>query len=428
MSELSTPLTLPCGATLPNRIAKAAMTEGLAEPDGSPSEALERLYGTWSDGGAGLLITGNVQIDANHLERAGNVVVDGPPDAARRKALARWAAAATRGGNAAWVQLSHAGRQTQRPINPRPKAPSAKRLRIPGGMFGMPEPLSSEEIEELVGRFATAAKAVQEAGFTGVQVHAAHGYLLSQFLSPLANERTDQWGGPLENRARALLESVRAVRREVGPDFAVAVKLNSADFQRGGFAFTDSLQVARWLQEEGVDLIEISGGTYEQPRLLGLQGIEPVQEQAVRASSRAREAYFVDFAQAMRSELTVPLMVTGGLRRRDAMDEVLTSRSADVIGLARPMCVMPDAPKRLLDGLDELPRPERELALLPRALRFLTWFDLVKAIDGFSTQYWYYEQITSMGRTGSPDPGLGVFTASRLQMSAASKWLKARRA
>ena len=426
MSTLQRPLDLPCGARVPNRIAKASMTEGLATPDGVPTPELDRLYRVWSEGGAGLLLTGNVQIDRDHLERPGNVVVDREPDAAMREALARWAAAGTVGGNHLWAQISHAGRQTQKVVNPQPKAPSAVKLALPGGQFGMPVPLTREEIADIVRRFAVCAAAMKEAGFSGVQLHAAHGYLLSQFLSPLANKRDDEYGGSLENRARALMESVAAVRSAVGPEFPVAVKLNSADFQRGGFEFTDSLQVAKWLQEAGVDLIEISGGTYEQPKLLDMEGLEPFAEQSVAESTRAREAYFVDFAQAMRAELDIPLMVTGGLRRRDAMEEALSSGSADMVGLARPMCVMTDAPNQLLAGLDELPRYEQEVALLPSWLRFAESIKLVKTIAGFSLQFWFYEQIESIGRTGAPDPGLGVGKAARLQMARSRKLLAAR--
>ncbi|MEO0601658.1 MAG: NADH:flavin oxidoreductase, partial [Myxococcota bacterium] len=366
----------------------------------------------------------NVQIDGKHLEREGNVIIDQVPDAAGRARLEAWATAASQGG-ACWVQLSHAGRQTQRQINASPKAPSAKQVRLPGGRFGRPEPLTANEIEELIARFATAAEVCRDVGFGGVQIHAAHGYLLSQFLSPLANERTDDWGGSLENRARALLSVVRAVRARVGPDFPVGVKLNSADFQRGGFAFEDSLQVAKWLEAEGIDLLEISGGTYEQPRLLGLGGIEPVADQVVRESTRAREAYFVDFALAMRAEVGLPLMVTGGLRRRDAMESALEG-GADMIGIGRPMCVMHDAPARLLDGLDELPRYENEVSLLPSWLSFLKGIELVKVVDGFSSQFWFYEQLVAIGRTGEPDRGLGVATASRRQLTAAAAWRRAR--
>ncbi|MDA0651266.1 MAG: NADH:flavin oxidoreductase/NADH oxidase family protein [Proteobacteria bacterium] len=421
-------LTLPCGAQIPNRLCKAAMTEGLASPQGEPTEALERLYGIWSDGGAGLLLSGNVQIDGDHLERPGNVIIDREPSEAMQRALARWAAAGTRSGNHFWAQISHAGRQCQKIVNPQPKAPSAVKLGLPGGQFGEPQPMTEEDIESVITGFARCAKVVIDAGFTGVQLHAAHGYLLSQFLSPRSNQRQDQWGGSLENRARLLLASVSRVRAAVGPSIPISVKLNSADFQRGGFDFDESLQVAKWLEQASVDLIEISGGTYEQPRLLNLDGMEPVEEQSVAASTRAREAYFVDFAEAMHKEVSIPLMVTGGLRRLDAMSLALESGAADMIGIGRPMCVMTDAPAQLLSGVSELPRFEDTLSLLPRALRFLNGIKLVRTVGAFATQYWFYEQIAALGHQGNTLDGLGVFTATKAQTKAASQWLADRRA
>ncbi|MGA0433046.1 MAG: NADH:flavin oxidoreductase, partial [Luminiphilus sp.] len=199
---ISQPLTLPCGATIQNRLCKAAMTEGLADPLGQPTTALEQLYRIWSQGGAGLLLSGNVQIDGDHLERPGNVIIDSEPRLPMREALERWAAAGTTNGNHFWAQISHAGRQCQKNVNPRPKAPSAVKLGLPGGQFGEPSPMTAEEIESVVAGFAHAAKVLINAGFTGIQLHAAHGYLLSQFLSPRSNQREDQWGGTLENRAR----------------------------------------------------------------------------------------------------------------------------------------------------------------------------------------------------------------------------------
>ena len=421
-------LTLPCGAQIPNRLCKAAMTEGLASPQGEPTEALERLYGIWSDGGAGLLLSGNVQIDGDHLERPGNVIIDREPSEAMLRALGRWAAAGTRSGNHFWAQISHAGRQCQKIVNPQPKAPSAVKLGLPGGQFGEPQPMTEEDIESVITGFARCAKVVIDAGFTGVQLHAAHGYLLSQFLSPRSNQRQDQWGGSLENRARLLLASVSRVRAAVGPSIPISVKLNSADFQRGGFDFDESLQVAKWLEQASVDLIEISGGTYEQPRLLNLDGMEPVEEQSVAASTRAREAYFVDFAEAMHKEVSIPLMVTGGLRRLDAMNLALESGAADMIGIGRPMCVMTDAPAQLLAGVSELPRFEDTLSLLPRALRFLNGIKLVRTVGAFATQYWFYEQIAALGHQGNTLDGLGVFTATKAQTKAASQWLADRRA
>ncbi|NCZ62782.1 MAG: NADH:flavin oxidoreductase/NADH oxidase family protein [Cellvibrionales bacterium] len=422
------PLTLPCGASLPNRLCKAAMTEGLADPLGQATPALTQLYGLWSDGGAGLLLSGNVQIDGDHLERPGNVIIDSEPGEEAMSALRRWAEAGTRGGNHFWAQISHAGRQCQKMVNPHPKAPSAVKLGLPGGQFGEPVAMSEADIEAVIAGFARCARVLKNAGFTGVQLHAAHGYLLSQFLSPRSNQREDQWGGSLENRARALLESVRAVRDTVGPSFPVGVKLNSADFQRGGFDFEESLQVAKWLEAESVDLLEISGGTYEQPRLLNVDGIEPVEDQSVKASTKAREAYFVDFAQAMRKELTMPLMVTGGLRRLDAMEDALASGSADVVGIGRPLCGMPKAMNELLAGTAELPRFENQLSLLPPWLKFLEGINLFKTVGTFATQYWYYEQISILGHTGEIDPQLSVFKATQRQMKSAKAWVAARAA
>ncbi len=421
-------LTLPCGAEIPNRLCKAAMTEGLADPNGAATESLVRLYGIWSDGGAGLLLSGNVQIDGDHLERPGNVIVDAQPSEAARAAIEAWVRAGTRAGNHFWAQISHAGRQCQKIVNPRPKAPSAVKLGLPGGQFGVPVPMSEEDIEAVIASFARCAKVLVDAGFTGVQLHAAHGYLLSQFLSPRSNQRADQWGGPLENRARLLLACVARVRAAVGPRVPISVKLNSADFQRGGFDFDESLQVAKWLEAASVDLIEISGGTYEQPRLLNLEGMEPVEAQSVAASTRAREAYFVDFAEAMRREINIPLMVTGGLRRLDAMNAALETGCADMIGIGRPMCVMTDAPVQLLNGLSELPRFEDSLSLLPKALKFLNVIKLFRTVGAFATQYWFYEQIAALGESGTTRDGLGVMAATKAQTKAANVWLEKRKA
>ena len=375
-----------------------------------------------------MLLSGNMQIDDDHLERPGNVIIDAMPDEEMRAALKRWTAAATRHGNHFWAQISHAGRQTMKAVNPHPQAPSAVKLGLPGGQFGTPVALTEEVILNLISRFGQAARVCQETGFTGVQIHAAHGYLISQFLSPRSNQRDDRWGGSLENRARFLMFTFNTMRQLVGPDFPIAVKLNSADFQRGGFAFEDSLQVVGWLQEAGVDLIEISGGTYEQPKLLGIEGLEAEEDQHVAESTLAREAYFVDFAKAMKAEVSVPLMVTGGFRTASAMEQALKSGAADVIGLGRPMCVMPEAPKRLLGGMAMLPRTENQLKLLPDWLASLRKLKMVRGIEGFAVQYWFYSQLYALGRTGRPKPDMTVYAALRKVEAYQKQWLKERRA
>lgn len=430
MSVLAMPLALPCGASLTNRLAKAAMTEGLADPRGRPTAQLQRLYEVWGRGGCGLLISGNIIIDRNHLERPGNVICDkdfaDEPDA--MAAMQRWTAAATDHGAHFWAQISHAGRQTQAKVNPHPKAPSAVKLGLPGGQFGEPVAMDESDIAAVIDGFASTAATCISGGFTGVQVHAAHGYLLSQFLSPRSNLRTDRWGGSLDNRARLLLDVVGAVRAAVGPTIPVAVKLNSADFQRGGFAFDESLQVARWLEAAGVDCIEISGGTYEQPKLLGIAGMEPEEAPQVAQSTLAREAYFVDFAKAMREQLSIPLMATGGFRTRAAMEQAIEAGAADIIGIARPLCVDPAGAAHLLAGEDALPRPERELALLPAWMAPLRAIKMVRALDGFAVQYWYYSQINALGQTGHTAPDRSVFSAMREVEGHAAHWLKAHRA
>jgi 2,4-dienoyl-CoA reductase-like NADH-dependent reductase (Old Yellow Enzyme family) len=404
------PAVLPA-EKLPNRLAKAAMTEGLADAQGRATVQHLNLYRAWARGGAGLLITGNVIIDRHHLERPGNVVIDAEPDADARRMLEAWAQTARAQGAGFWMQISHAGRQTMRPVNQRPKAPSAVRLQLPGNRFAVPEPLTEAEIKDLVARFARAVRVARETGFTGAQIHAAHGYLISQFLSPRANQRTDQWGGPLENRARFLLEIVRASRVAAGAGFTLAVKLNSADFQRGGFGPQDSLQVAEWLQAEGVDVLEISGGTYEQPRMMMMEGMEAPDTTGMAQSTREREAYFVDFATEMQARVRIPLMVTGGFRTASAMAEAIVANSVSIIGLARPLCVEPDGPAQLLGGLAALKKWEDTLRIGPGWLGPRSPLKLIKALNGFGATYWHYQQIRLLGDGKAPDPSLGLLKA-----------------
>ncbi len=410
---LSQSIELPCGIQIKNRIAKSAMTEGLASFEGNPTDALARLYRIWGSGGAGLLLSGNIMVDRDHLERPGNVVLDGPISEVMKSALLNWSEAGRCQGAQFWAQISHSGRQTLKIVNATPKAPSPVPVKLPGGEFGRPVELSIDEVEQVIEKFATCASKAKGGGFTGVQIHAAHGYLLSQFLSPRSNRRNDRYGGSLINRARALIEVVSSTRRTVGKDFPVAVKLNSSDFQRGGFSFEECLKVVSWLESEGIDLIEISGGNYEQPKLLGISGLESEDEPFVPRAKRMKEAYFADFATAIREKTSVPLMVTGGFRRREMMCQVIENGSVDIIGLARPMCVMTDAPHRLLEGLNELPRLEDTLSLLPSWLKVLDQFKLFRAINGFAVQYWYYAQLEALGLTGEVDSGISVLSAAR---------------
>lgn len=413
LQSLNAPLTLLSGKIVANRLAKAAMTEGLADEYDRPSASLIRLYEVWARSGCGILITGNVQVDRDHLERGGNVVIDREPDAEMLGLLARWAAAGKSCGAQMWMQISHAGRQTSRAINPRPKAPSSIKLAMPGNQFGQPVALTEEEIASLIERFVIAARAAEASGFDGVQVHAAHGYLLSTFLSPKANQRADRWGGSLEGRARFLMEIVTKIRAVVSPSFGVSVKLNSADFQRGGFDLEESELVASWLDAANVDFIEISGGTYEAPKMMNLGGEDSPAMAEAQRSTHAREAYFAAFAPRIRKRVVrAALMVTGGFRSAEAMNEALVSGGVDLIGLGRPLCVEPHAVAGLLAGQHGvLPKIEDELRLGPGFLAPTSRFKLAKLLNAATTQAWYYEQLVRFGEGEAVDRSLGLVRA-----------------
>ena len=401
---ISEPLSLPCGVTLKNRLCKGAMTEGVADEHNRATDRHAMLYKRWADGGAGLLLTGNVQVDRRYLERAGNVVIEGVQSNEQLAGLAGFAEAGTSNGAHVWMQISHGGRQTPKNISEEPVGPSDIKLALPGGRFGKPRALTHDEILDVIQRFAHVASVAKQTGFTGVQVHAAHGYLISEFLSPKVNLRDDQWGGSINNRARLLVEVIRATRTKVGTDFPIAVKLNSADFQKGGFSFEDCLAVVELLNAEGVDLLEISGGTYEQPRLLGMEGMEPVFEQKVQTSTRAREAYFFNYAVAVRKVAKMPVMVTGGFRSRAAMNEALSGGEVDMIGLGRPLCWDPDFPNKIMEGSVEKAEPvEKTLRLGPGIFGPNSPIKFIKMINGFGTQSWYYEQIYRMADGKDPD-------------------------
>lgn len=360
--HLAQPLTLPNGVVLKNRIGKAPLTEGLADPMNRATDRHVRLYRRWAEGGAAVVVTGNVQIDRRYLERPGNVVIDGNGGL---DALRAYAQAGTANGTQLWMQINHPGRQAPRRVCEQPVAPSAVPLALPESAFAHPRAMTAEEVADVPRRFAHAAQVARDAGFTGVQVHAAHGYLLSQFLTPLVNKRDDRWGGDIASRALLLLEVVRSVRAATAPGFCISVKLNSSDFQQGGFSNEDCLQVVKWLGEASVDLIEISGGNYEKPAMMG----SGAKESTVR-----REAYFLDYARLIRREATVPIMLTGGFRTLAAMEAALEEGACDMIGLGRPMCVDTDLPNRLLRG--EADRAEAYEERIVPAKAGLGWFCL----------------------------------------------------
>jgi 2,4-dienoyl-CoA reductase-like NADH-dependent reductase (Old Yellow Enzyme family) len=342
--SLFAPLTLPNKAVISNRLAKAAMEENMADRGQVPGESLLRLYSNWANGGAGLILSGNVMIDPTALTGPGGVVLDERQPIEPFKA---WSRAAMRDGGQTWLQINHPGRQVFAAMGQEAVAPSAIGLDMGAysHLFPVPRALDEAGIAAIVARFVTTARLAEAAGFSGVQIHAAHGYLISQFLSPLTNRRTDAWGGELHNRARLLLDVVKGVRAAIAPGFSVAVKLNSADFQKGGFEASDAVQVVRWLNELAVDLVELSGGSYESPAMQGAP-------QA--GSTAAREAYFLDFARDVSAVARMPVMVTGGIRRRAVAEQALLPNAGRpgvaMVGIASAFAFEPNLPERWRDG------------------------------------------------------------------------------
>lgn len=376
-----TPLTLPNGSVIPNRLAKAAMEENMADNDHAPSQELIRLYQSWADGGVGLMITGNVMIDRRAMTGPGGVVLDSAQFGAR---FEQWSRTARSRGAQIWMQINHPGRQMPAAMGQETIAPSA----VPMDMgnfskqFSAPRAMTEADIADVKQRFVNSAKLAEQFGFTGVQIHAAHGYLLSQFLSPITNKRTDRWGGSLENRARLLVDVVNGVRQAVGKGFAVAVKLNSADFQKGGFSSEDARQVVSMLNSLGVDLIELSGGSYEAPAMHG---------QTRDGRTLAREAYFLEFAKDIATVATMPIMVTGGIRRYPVVEQVLGSGIA-MAGMGTALAIDPQLPKAW--------RADQSASPL---LRAITWKNKVLSSIGYMAMVKYQLRRLSQGKPTKPN-------------------------
>ena len=374
---LRSTITLPCGAVIPNRFTKAPMEEMLSTfGGGKPNDDVYRLYKAWADGGWGLIITGNVAVDRRYIGMFFDMVV---PDAGNEKVDAEYLtefikyARATKGfdvGDAradssppdgrrplAVVQLVHCGRQSMRgsfrfPWKPS-VAPSAVPVQVsrdkPGMidaiMFGTPHALTFDEVQDVIQRFIRAAVFMEKAGFDGIELHAAHGYLLSSFLSPKTNLRDDEYGGDAERRFRIIREIIEGIREKVSPKFVVGIKLNSSDYIHGGQTEDDALQNVKWLAETNmVDFVEVSGGSYESPAFA----------ESASERTKQREGFFVGFAQRAHSILPsgcrMRIIVTGGLQTRAGIHDTLASGVADSVGIGRPACLEPHLPRKLMDS------------------------------------------------------------------------------
>ena len=336
---LRSTLELPCGAILKNRLAKSPMSDSLGNGEGDPTEAQIRLYEKWAEGGAALSIIGEVQGDHRYPEKPGNLVL-GPKS--NQQALKLLASRSMVEGAHLWAQLGHAGALSYLPIS-QPKGPSA--LDIEGlQCAGM----SMYEVQELPDMYARTALHAKTSGFSGVLIHAGHGFLLSQFLSPLFNHRNDGYGGSIEARCRIVLEVINEVRRAVGPSFPVGIRINSTDQLEGGLTEVDALAVVRLLDQTSIDLIDISGGTYF-----------PGAKASSDGSSRG--PYFLDFARRAKGVTHVPLMATGGFKRREQAVDAVASGAIDMVGLARAMVLNPRLAKAWLTeegGDPDFPRFE----------------------------------------------------------------------
>ena len=375
---IETPIDLPCGVILKNRIVKSGLSEALGDLNNNPTNDLISIFKRWSDGGASLLITGNIIVDRWHLEHAGNFVLDGSTDIKKTSELCN---AAKSGGSLVLAQLSHAGRQTPELINSKPLSISNLKLDLEG--FGQPRMALEKDFLELVKKFSDSARIAKQCGFDGVEIHAAHGYLLSSSLSPRINNRSDKWGGSFENRARFLQLILKKVRATVGKSFIIAVKLNSSDFQKGGLEISDSVKIAQLIEKENIDFIEVSGGNFEVPKAY--------QYISLKESTKNREAYFLEYAKSIKAAVSIPIMVTGGFRSKSVMEDALMSSSTDLIGIGRPFIIDPYFPKKLLSGdISELPTIERQ-------------FPPSQDIPNGAVLNWFCDQLALQGKTGKGD-------------------------
>lgn len=381
---ISQTFTLPSGSVVKNRIAKSALSEGIAEQSGKPTQALYNLYKRWGKGGAGILFTGNVMVDKDHLVNPNVMIAE---DESFLNEYTLLADAAQSEGTQLWMQINHPGRQAPIYLD---KAPvSASNVGMPSKLYVQPKPLSEEEILDLIDRYGTAALVAKKSGMKGAQIHGAHGYLVSQFLSPLTNLRTDRWGGSLENRSRFALEIYRNMRSKVGDDFPLSIKINSADFQRGAFTEEESMVVIQMLDQEGMDLIEVSGGTYERAAMVGTMQKE---------STKQREAYFLDFIVKVREKISTPLMLTGGFRTVETMNKAIENGELDLIGLGRPFCIYPNVARELIDGT-------KQDCKVPDLLTGIEKIDM----SGMLQTPWNQFQLVRMGKGLEPDPDMDLW-------------------
>jgi 2,4-dienoyl-CoA reductase-like NADH-dependent reductase (Old Yellow Enzyme family) len=335
--------------TAQNRFLKGAMTERLSSWDaknlearGVPSKNLINVYRRWGEGEFGVILTGNIMVEYDHLEAAGNPIIPrgAPYDGERFEGFKELATQSKKHGSLIVGQVSHPGRQVAENIQKNPV--SASDVQLEGNVMGMtfakPRAATEEDIKNIIEGFGHAAEYLEKAGYDGIQLHGAHGYLLAQFLSPSTNRRTDKYGGSLENRARLITEIGQEVRRRTSSSFILGIKLNSVEFQEKGFDTQEAATLCKLLETNTFDFVELSGGTYEQ-LAFGHK----------RDSTKKREAFFLEFAEKITPSLNkTKTYVTGGFKTAAAMADALST--VDGVGLARPVTLEPELPRQIIAG------------------------------------------------------------------------------
>ena len=323
MSETSilfSPIALG-GVTVPNRFVRSATQDYMASETGEATDRQVELYSRLAEGEVGLIISGHAYVRKEGQASPRQLAVS---DDRYVGGLGRLAAAVHRFPSRVFLQIAHAGRQTKESLC-RCTPVSASAVYDPVSKV-MPRELGAGEVEALVTAFVQAARRAREAGFDGVQLHVAHGYLLSSFLSPHTNRRTDEWGGPLENRARVVVEAVAGIRSLLGPAFPVIIKLNSTDFLEGGLTLDESVRAAVLFEGAGVDGVEVSGGMAEAGRGSIWPGLR----------KPADEGYFVEAAARVRAAVNVPVIGLGGIRTLAVAEKMVADGRVDLVSMSRP--------------------------------------------------------------------------------------------
>ncbi|EMC91925.1 hypothetical protein BAUCODRAFT_39070 [Baudoinia panamericana UAMH 10762] len=428
---IAQPLTLPCGLTLPNRLVKCPMQETQAEAPwfDPPLSTFKNLYSLWAKSQYGLLITGQVQIDRRFFSIAGDVCChEKSPEPERLQIWKEWARIAQKDGTPCIVQLAHPGRMSPAGAGIRPKdmrtlCPSEVPVELGDtwldkmalqSVLGTPKAMTIEDIDEVVGMWIRGAEVARDAGFAGCQLHGAHGFLLSQFLSPRTNKRTDEYGGTPEKRMKLLKRLVTEIRERCPRPYCLSVKLNSADYMdKGeGLEVEEGLEQVRWLRECGmVDFVEISGGNAEQKNSglhnsFGTKTAERAKK--MNESTRIREAFFTDFAdKVMAMPSDVPVQLSGGFRTRTGMADAIYSRSCDLIGLGRSAVLEPELPRKILLN----PEYDDEGALAKSHIIRGQWLSKaipVKVIGGGLPIQFFYYNMRRLGKGLDSDPDISL--------------------